>query len=420
MISAPVPANEKERLLALLEYEVLDTPQEFAYDDITQLASVLCKTPIALVSLVDKDRQWFKSHHGLAADETPREVSFCAHAIHGKDLFIVPDAFADERFADNPLVTGAPVVRFYAGAPLINHQGLALGTLCVIDNQPRTLNEDQMKTLQTLARQVVSQLEQRRLNASLRFKFEELQQSTRQICDQQAMLVHSSKMAALGELSTGIAHEINNPLMIISGRLWKIQQSLESNTLKPQEALADIAAGEKALRRAESIIKGLSTFARNCENDPAETVSMRDMLTDFSAITSESLIAAKAKLEISGDTEFFVKCRPAQIIQVLLNLLNNSLYALKELESKWIKIQVSNSESMAKISFIDSGGGIPETARWKIMDPFFSTKPTGQGTGLGLSISKGLIESNDGVFEYDATLPNTAFTIQLPFAGKAL
>ncbi len=417
MQSAPLPDNETERLLALLEYEILDTPLEFSYDDITQLASALCNTPIALVSLIDADRQWFKSRHGLGTEQTPRDVSFCAHAIHGEDLFIVPDAFEDERFADNPLVTGAPVVRFYAGAPLINDQGFALGTLCVIDDQPRTLNENQIRTLKTLARQVVAQLEQRRLNSVLKRNFEELQRSTRQICDQQAMLVHSSKMAALGELSSGIAHEINNPLMIISGRLWKIQQKIESQSLNPQEALADIEAGEKALRRAESIIKGLSTFARDCKNDPAEMVSLQDILNDFASITAESLSNLKISFKISGASQFFVKCRPGEIIQVLLNLLNNSVYALKDLPEKWIEIQVTSVNGQARVLFIDSGKGISKETQLKIMDPFFSTKPTGQGTGLGLSISKGIIESNGGELSYVQDHSNTAFAISIPTAS---
>jgi len=114
------PQNESSRLIALHDYQVLDTLEERSYDDISLLASLICKTPIALVSLVDSNRQWFKSHHGLDARETPRDISFCGHAINGTEVFEVPDSAQDPRFADNPLATGAPHVRFYAGAPLIN------------------------------------------------------------------------------------------------------------------------------------------------------------------------------------------------------------------------------------------------------------------------------------------------------------
>ena len=159
MTPAPIPANEAERLVALARYEILDTPADPAFDDLTMLAAHICQTPIALVSLVDADRQFFKSHYGLDATETLRQVSFCAHAIHEPELLVVPDALADERFADNPLVTADPRIRFYAGAPLKTQDSHALGTLCVIDRVPRTLSPQQQEALRALSRLVVSRLE---------------------------------------------------------------------------------------------------------------------------------------------------------------------------------------------------------------------------------------------------------------------
>src|SRR5271154_451461 len=132
-LAPPKPENERERLDALARYRVLDTPPEQAFDDLALLASQICGTPIALVSLVDADRQWFKARVNFAEAETAREIAFCAHAILGRDLFVVPDAAADRRFAANPMVTGEPGIRFYAGAPLLTEEGHALGTLCVMD-----------------------------------------------------------------------------------------------------------------------------------------------------------------------------------------------------------------------------------------------------------------------------------------------
>ena len=144
-MTAPISPTERKRLKVLWEYEVLDTIPEEVFDDLTELAARICEAPIALISLVDEKRQWFKSKIGLTINETSRDVSFCAHAINQTDLFIVPDATRDTRFAQNPLVTSDPKIRFYAGAPLITPDGHALGTLCVIDKVPRELRLDQQQ-----------------------------------------------------------------------------------------------------------------------------------------------------------------------------------------------------------------------------------------------------------------------------------
>jgi PAS domain S-box-containing protein len=162
----PAPRNEPSRLAALLAFEVLDTPAEQMFDTITALAAQICGTPIALISLIDAERQWFKSRVGLDASETPREIAFCAHAINGDNLFEVDDTLLDPRFCANPLVTGDPDIRFYAGIPLSDGQGHNLGTLCVIDRQPRHLNDEQRHALRLLAEQTM-QLFELRLQARL-------------------------------------------------------------------------------------------------------------------------------------------------------------------------------------------------------------------------------------------------------------
>src|SRR6201996_9869186 len=158
-MKAALPDNEADRLAALYSLNVLDSAPEKDFDDIASLASSVCRVPMSLVSLVDADRQWFKARTGTDLIETSRDLSFCAHAILGRDLLVVPDARQDARFSDNPAVSTDGGIRFYAGAPLVTTEGFALGTLCVVDNEPRRLDVEQLQALRALARQVTSQME---------------------------------------------------------------------------------------------------------------------------------------------------------------------------------------------------------------------------------------------------------------------
>ncbi len=191
----PFPPDEPQRLDALRRYQILDTAAEDSFDELTRLAAQICKAPVALISFVDAERQWFKSRVGVQDTETAREVAFCARTILSTDLFIVPDAHADERFAANPLVTGPPYVRFYAGAPLITQDGYSLGALCVIDHVPRELTDEQQQALKTIARQIVVQLELRhtatelaRLNMELEKSAEERERTQKEIAFQAHLL----------------------------------------------------------------------------------------------------------------------------------------------------------------------------------------------------------------------------------------
>lgn len=206
---------EAKRLLALHSLDVLDTPAEQAYDDITSLAAFICDTPIALISLIDEDRQWFKSKVGINSMETPRGMAFCAHAITDPDhVMEVRDALEDTRFANNPLVTGDPGIRFYAGAPLVTESGAALGTVCVIDRVPRQLTDAQSKALQALSRQVVQLLALRRANAELQLltraqaaRQQELEEAQKLLLERNLELTEQSLTDALTGLKNRRAFE---------------------------------------------------------------------------------------------------------------------------------------------------------------------------------------------------------------------
>ena len=161
-MKAPIPENEAARLEALRQYEILDTDPEESFNDLTRLAAYICETPIALITLVDAHRQWFKAKVGIGEKETSRDISFCAHAILQDGPFIVPDAADDERFKDNPFVTADPHIRFYAGSPLMSPEGFKVGTLCVVDKRPKELSPKQIAALKILGNQVITQLDLRR------------------------------------------------------------------------------------------------------------------------------------------------------------------------------------------------------------------------------------------------------------------
>lgn len=250
MKKAPIPANEQERLQALLDYQILDTPTESDFDDITQIASEICQTPISLVSLIDGSRQWFKAHHGLDATETPRDVSFCGHAIMQPEVFVVEDSAQDPRFADNPLFTGEPHVQFYAGAPLITSSGHAVGTLCVIDSKPRKLTASQIKTLQALSRQVVGQFELRKVIRDLNENLYEMNSAKEN-------LANEIKEKILNTFAKEMSHEINNPLAIIQSKSRKVQKLTSSGESNKEQVKKDLLIIEQTTTRIEKILLGL-------------------------------------------------------------------------------------------------------------------------------------------------------------------
>lgn len=484
-VPAAYPVNEGARIKKLLSYRVLDTEAESAYDDLTAIAAQICGTPTSVVSLVDVDRQWFKSTVGLDATETPRDLAFCAHAILKPQVLVVPDARTDERFANNPLVTGPPYIRFYAGAPLITPDGYALGTLCIIDSEPRDLSPAQIQTLEALARQVVNQLEirltleriqqevaekekaqaaLRQVNASLEERIQERTEAVRQknqalekalyeLQHAQASLVHSEKIATLGQLLAGVAHEINNPLGFVSGSinhaqgyvadLVKLIKMYHETYGEQDEAIAEtikeidlhfisedlvkmLASMEVSANRMIEIVRSLRNFSRIEPQEfcPADIHAGID--STLMLLSHRTRMVGKAQQPINVVKHYSqlpeINCDIGQLNQVFMNLLVNAIDALEQVSDEQhedkptITIETQANESNITIVIRDSGVGMKAETLERIFQPFFTTKPMDHGTGLGLSISHQVVtQKHQGEITCQSKLgEGTAFTIKLP------
>jgi signal transduction histidine kinase len=305
-MQAPLPDNEIDRLAALYSLDILDSQPEQDFDDIVGLASNVCGVPMSLVSLVDADRQWFKARIGTDLTETSRELSFCAHAILGRDLLVVPDTTKDARFRDNPAVECSDGIRFYAGAPLITTDGFALGTLCVVDNEPRRLDVEQLQALRALARQVTSQLELRRYAFALANTTARLQELERRKDD----------LAGL------VGGELRAPLRLMSAYLEKL-----GSTGYHDAELADLVGRATAghIRGFLDLMGHLTGMAE--AGFGGESLHMRQI--DLTRITQRAVeavrpIAATKHIWIlnqAGGPALPIIADPVRLEQVLTHLL---------------------------------------------------------------------------------------------------
>jgi signal transduction histidine kinase/CheY-like chemotaxis protein len=377
---AKIPENENDRLKALREYEILDTLPEMDFDDFTKVASHICGTPIALISLVDESRQWFKSSVGLDAPQTPRDLAFCSHAILQEEVFVVPDSFEDERFKDNPLATGAPDVRFYAGAPLKTPSGHKIGTLCVIDSSPRELNDDQIEALKALARQVVNQLELR-------------------LSKKKAEKVLAQKTSFFANMS----HEIRTPLngvigftgLLLDQKLSKEAYNNVQNIKECSESLLMIINDILDISKIEAGKLSVEDIPYNLEK------AVKASMLVFKTVVDQKDI--EINYNISKDIPEVINGDPLRIRQILLNLIGN---AVKFTHTGKVIIDVSSNIVETQDNFdleikvIDTGIGIPKDSIQNIFQSFEQVDSTTTrnygGTGLGLTICSKLVELMGG------------------------
>jgi len=378
--------QEKNRQEVLKSYSILDTLPDEDYDNLTAIASEICGTPISLISLLDNDRQWFKSHHGLEISETPIEYSFCAHAIYEPDkLFVVEDARLDDRFRDNPLVSGEPYIAFYAGIPLMSEEGSPLGTLCVIDRQPRKLSESQKQSLEALSRQVMKLLELRRHK-------HELKRANQLLEDKNKMLRKFASLAA-----TDIKSPLNNIKNAYLSFLEKYREQLDHQGL---EMLAGIF---EATRKLTSLVDGLKKSSRDERtiNNRKTTTDLQDIQEDINKLfpASEDY---KLHFYFKNDRIFTNK---VALLQILINLISNAINYNDKVIAE-VEIGSREDERFYEFFVSDNGPGIGLEDRARIFDMFTVLQPIDRygeyGTGIGLATVNKLVEELGGEIEVDS------------------
>lgn len=382
MQPAQLHPNEAKRLESLRAFEILDTHGEEAYDEITLLASEIAGTEIALVSLIDEDRQWFKSRHGLDAAETPRDLAFCAHAILLPDEpFVVEDASRDQRFHDNPLVTNDPSIRFYAGIPLRSPvDNMPLGTLCAISPRVMRLSDEKVEQLRILARQVERLLALRRANIDLKAHASALEA---------ARIVAERANEAKTRFLATISHDMRTPLNGLLGSLNLLEEEINCSD---QQALAVTAQScGKVLLRLVNDTLDLSKIESGSIELAEEPFSPATLIEETATVVRATLTEKPVELDVEIDvnTPEFLRGDKLRCQQVVLNLLSN---AAKFTETGRISIRSMDDEGMWVVTVSDMGPGIDTEDFQRIFEPYTQSRSgrlnQSGGAGLGLSICK--------------------------------
>lgn len=380
MIKPQIPANESKRLNALAEYKILDTAAEPAYDELTNIAAMICNMPMATISLIDANRQFLKAKIGPLDIETPREIAFCAHAINAKsEMTIVYDSRADDRFKDNPLVLGNPGIIFYAGVPLVSPDGFALGTLCVMDHKVNNLSDQQKKALKALANQVINLLELKRVNHLLAESVVKIEEHAK----------------ILEDFAFVAAHDLKEPLRMISSFLGLLSSKYKDGL--DDKAKKYIYFAVDGSKRLTKLIDELLIFARvSFDDQPLNNVDLNALMRELIALNSGLITAHKVKINIAYLPT--IKTKETAIKTVFQNLISNALKYHAKQRTPIVEITAEERADHWLFGVKDNGIGIGEEYADDVFKPFtrINGKQQFPGTGLGLAICKKIIEKNGG------------------------
>ena len=382
MITPAIPMNEFKRLESLRELDIMDTLPEEAYDNITRLASYICKTPIAVMNMVDEDRNWFKSKFGTGLTGSSRNDSFCGHTIlDPQSLLEIKNASEDERFQDNPFVVSETPINYYAGISLLDPNGYPLGTLCVYDSKANSLDENQKDALKALGKQVELLLESRRKNLVLEALQTELNENNR----------------ILQEFASTVSHDLKMPLanMILTADMLKVKYG----ALLGKEGGDYLAYLKQSGLTLSDYINGLlDHYSNNTNEQQIEEFFLNDMLEDIIDLLQ---IAENCEIDLP-DNNLKITSNRSAIGQIFMNLINNSL-KYNDNEKIIIEIDCTENKQFFNFSVKDNGIGIPKAQQDHIFTLFTTVaakdRQGKKGHGIGLSTVKKLVESLGGTIK---------------------
>lgn len=399
-----VPSEEQARLAALHGYRVLDTAPDPRFDRLTRLAAGVLRVPIAIITLVDEHRQWFKSKVGLDVPETARDIAICSQTIQSRGVTLIRDAQVDPRYRDNPLVTSGPAIRFYAGVSLETAEGHRIGTFAVADRSPRDLSQTEIHILEDFALLAMDALE------LWRYIVKADEQQAQRLARAEQRVQEAQRLEALGRLAGGIAHDLNNLLTVILGNASFARDAVSEGATVVHELAQIDAAGERAAMLTRQVL----AFARRqvLSTGPVDLNALvAGMLPLLIRLVGEHIRVNFEPDSAAGS----IRADASQLEQVLMNLFANARDALSDGGEIRIRTQqlmldegaVRTHADVAPGRFIavtveDNGQGMPPETVERAFDPFFTTKQLGHGTGLGLSIVHGIIRQHGGFIELDS------------------
>lgn len=399
MQQAHKPANEVERLEALVQYDILDSDPEDEYDDIARIAAHICGVPVAIISFIDKDRKWHKAKVGISASEMNRDIAVCSHTIVAdQETMVVEDTRNDERFKESPVNQGKTPVVFYAGVKLRNFEGFVLGTLCVVDHKPNQIESEQMSMLESLANQVMQLLEYRR-NSQLLVKIKD---------------IHKMQYQGLEEFTHTVIHDINSPMANVVGLADLLESDVKAS-VELDKSMVESYVG--MIKRAGINIQlFISELLDYYKSDSLSGIPPQEIQFNAWITSLIQMLDPHRKIDIElPPLEQPLIVRKVALRHVFSNLIQNAIKHNPDIELE-IVISLKDLETHYEFTVSDNGKGIKGDAV-KIFTPLYTLNGATSGTGLGLAIVKKIVEKEGGTINllpFDEAGATFIFTIKKP------